>query len=489
MINLGKFVVIVLAVLMHAGSVLAQPAATEGSVVRESSSSEIFVIHEGTRVFIPTQDALLGLGYTPSDVTVVPDGTLAGIPRFNVPSASPTPGSFLFPPDFPSYGSWDKSHYALRVTPSQKVLSRSFLPDHKFQEVRLVELRGWVKSTPDPLQEDGSANGEGVGFDWKFDLIPDLQWLESRGVDLNTILKVGNVVVISDLVKGTISKQLVSKPFLGVEVNSWMFRGRRPPKLANPPADWTQLPAATWPFVPSSVNLSVGQYVSVFGSLVSDSGHASDVRWGNEIDKWQSAFLQRPEEEAHWARWTEIHPADLIQVIDNRPRTEEIFGLTLYAGNGETRPIVIDLQPPMPKPAGNVRAAFKLLNGPETQVADANCHSIHVSKFPDSVRVTAQTCGTFLALGRMRALIRVFWEEGPPPCGPANCTGCCDANGACLAGTSVTACGVSGATCAVCPNRANATAFCASGVCGTRCNTGYHDCGDGRCISKKQSCP
>ncbi len=485
----SHFVLLALSLSMLAVGVVSWPAAAqvpEGSVVRELSASEIFVIHGGKKVFIPTQDALRGLGYTPADVMVVPNGLLAGIPRFNAPSASATPGSFLFPPDFPSAGSIDKSHYPLAVSTSQKVLSRGHLWPNGFQEMQLVEIRGWLQSPILPLAGDGAANPEGGGFDWSFTLIPDLQWLESRGVDLSKILKVGNIVVISDPVSGTTSRQLVTKPFLEVEVNSWLYRDRRPPNLSTPPADWIQLPAATWPFLP--VGVEAGRYVSVFGSLVSDSGHASDARWGGEIDKWQSFPFQRPEQEEHWARWTEIHPADLIQVIDSRPRTEEVFGLTLYAGFGETRSLVVDLQPPLPKPAGNVRAAFKLIPGPETQVADANCHSIGVLRSTDSIRVTAQTCGTLLTLGRIRALVRVFWEE-VPACGPANCAGCCDATGACQAGSSTAACGLGGGSCAVCRNSANATAFCAAGVCGNRCNTGFHDCGDGRCISKKIACP
>lgn len=50
----------------------------------------------------------------------------------------------------------------------------------------------------------------------------------------------------------------------------------------------------------------------------------------------------------------------------------------------------------------------------------------------------------------------------PQPCGPSTCTGCCDENGECLAGTGLLACGVGGNTCAVCAtNQA-----CLGGACG-----------------------
>ena len=43
------------------------------------------------------------------------------------------------------------------------------------------------------------------------------------------------------------------------------------------------------------------------------------------------------------------------------------------------------------------------------------------------------------------------------PCGPANCSGCCNASGQCVAGTSNSACGTLGAACAVCPLFCTAT--------------------------------
>lgn len=48
------------------------------------------------------------------------------------------------------------------------------------------------------------------------------------------------------------------------------------------------------------------------------------------------------------------------------------------------------------------------------------------------------------------------------PCGPTNCSGCCDSAGVCQAGSTQQACGSGGLVCAQC----NGTSTCGFGVCG-----------------------
>src|SRR5579885_587836 len=48
-----------------------------------------------------------------------------------------------------------------------------------------------------------------------------------------------------------------------------------------------------------------------------------------------------------------------------------------------------------------------------------------------------------------------------PACSPATCAGCCASDGSCQPGTSASACGVGGASCAPCPGGES----CAAGVC------------------------
>jgi hypothetical protein len=51
-------------------------------------------------------------------------------------------------------------------------------------------------------------------------------------------------------------------------------------------------------------------------------------------------------------------------------------------------------------------------------------------------------------------------ENTPPPCGPGNCAGCCDAGGVCRGGDQTTACGAGGNACLACGNQ-----LCEDGGC------------------------
>lgn len=70
----------------------------DGTVVRENSSSAVYAIFDGRRIFVPTPSALHIIGYTWGAVRVVPDGSLSPYPEARIPSLSPTPGSLVFPP-------------------------------------------------------------------------------------------------------------------------------------------------------------------------------------------------------------------------------------------------------------------------------------------------------------------------------------------------------------------------------------------------------
>ena len=55
-----------------------------------------------------------------------------------------------------------------------------------------------------------------------------------------------------------------------------------------------------------------------------------------------------------------------------------------------------------------------------------------------------------------------------PACSAQNCTGCCDASGACVSGTSQQACGTLGAQCSTCQG----IEVCTFGVCQLNTNVG-----------------
>jgi hypothetical protein len=69
-----------------------------------------------------------------------------------------------------------------------------------------------------------------------------------------------------------------------------------------------------------------------------------------------------------------------------------------------------------------------------------------------------------------------------PPCGPANCSGCCNKKGLCVGGLSTTACGKNGKACAECapPDNGNGKASC-NVTCGFACDDGYAKSGS-QCV-------
>jgi hypothetical protein len=75
----------------------------------------------------------------------------------------------------------------------------------------------------------------------------------------------------------------------------------------------------------------------------------------------------------------------------------------------------------------------------------------------------------------------------PPPCGPSNCAGCCNAQGVCVGGNSASACGAGGGACVACPSVPNGYGACSAGVCTFGCNYPYHACGN-HCIGQRQIC-
>lgn len=210
-----------------------------------------------------------------------------------------------------------------------------------------------------------------------------------------------------------------------------MWHGRRPTNLSAPPQDWIQFapPGAVWPFLPSILE---GQYVSVHGSLVTDIPHSGGYSyvWNpagkvpREIDKWSPGWPWAYPEEArgHLARWTEIHPVDLIRAQPDPGRHETVYGLLLTSNVSDCNSMMVTLTPRTPRPPWpqNTVAAYKELIGSETLDPnnDPSRHYIRVTKSADSVTVIANTCGDARGShGRIKAIYRLWWEPAPvtPP--------------------------------------------------------------------------
>lgn len=397
----------------------------EGQLYKEFSSPQVFVIHDGKKIHIPTEDTLFALDYSWAEVQSVPDGALDEFPNYKIESASGTPGSLIFPPA-------GGSHYSKRIATSQCIKVRTLGAD----DPQLVEIRGWlVKGTsevtssgeghcePDPREPTG-------GFDVGFGLIPDYRWLESQGIDINSLIMVGNFTISNDDVEpisivpgsGPANDKIVRvTPTIKCEVNSWLWRARMPPKLNAPPKDWIHFspPGRAWPFIPSVVE---GQYVSVHGSLVTDSPHGSTFPhlWGltgkvpREIDKWcpSSPWAYPTDGRDHLARWTEIHPVDLIRPQVDPGRHETVYGLLLTSNVTDCNFMTVTLTPRTPRPPNTV-VAYKEIVGSETRDPnnDPRRHYIRVAKSADFITVIANTCGDSVGShGRIKALYRLWWE-------------------------------------------------------------------------------
>jgi hypothetical protein len=149
--------------------------------------------------------------------------------------------------------------------------------------------------------------------------------------------------------------------------------------------------------------------------------------------------------------------------------------------------------------------------GPGT--CDGCCDAQGACRFgdeSDACGAGGQLCTDCTATGE--GCVNGACQGPPPPCGPGNCGGCCDAAGNCVAGTSHTACGTAGNACQACTSQGkvctqpgNYCAFfpscgpftcpagccdsagkCQNGVTNSACGTNGQSCKD--CTATGQSC-
>jgi hypothetical protein len=421
-----------LLVLVFVSSVGAQ--VTEGKVYRETSTPEVYLISAGKKIWVPTPAALFAMGFNWSNVVVVPDGTLNAYPRFNIPSCSLTPGSLVFPPEGKAY--------PLAVVPGAvKAMSRG-------KGIQLVELYGWLRGV-------GPCTGDP---DFHYELELDTDWALAQGIDLHKILRVGNVVgggAVGLMLPGFHPRHSVSLPTIHIELNSWEWGdsdGTNDGRTK--PPDWTfvgncDVPA-TWPFdqlqptpgqklEPMGGDIAQrGPYVRVAGSLITDSPHDVQSRpntslsrwfaitdsdlaeWEGSVPDWQpGADSKSPD---HYARWTEMHPPDLIQVQAPKEPRVTVRAVALAARKGmfgwstSCEEVDFDIFPEASRPP-NSRIKYEELPGPEIfwpSGKDDNNGS-WVTSFDDHVHVKARVCGSGLwgSPGRFKAIYRVWWEPLP----------------------------------------------------------------------------
>lgn len=445
----------------------------DGKLYREFASQDIYYISSEKKIRIPTDDALAVMGYSTSDVKVVGVGALNNHTRFDIPSSSPTPGSLVFPPN-------RKTHFPLQGMPNA---TRMF---SQGKEIQLVELYGWLRKVQgcNPEPKPGTDPRYFTGADLTYELELDTEWALSQGIDLNKILRVGNGPKTGIPGKPGVSpRKWFGLPLVHVELNSWKWRDEVPPGIQIPPIDWTtpyscgEGKTVLWPFNPYRPKAggpeisetgdkqidpkTRGLYVRMAGSLVTDSPHdhgspagvfseyfaitcpqvwsgefpfkipcdAWDAEWDGAISDWNPGVDENGPN--HYARWTELHPPDLIEVIDkNDPRYREpnvtTRALMLVARDPAT-PVIsaceeaeADIYPEAERPITNdAQLAYEELRGPETYFpwGENSDNGSWITVFDDHIHVKARVCGRASLTeprltGRFKAIYRVWWA-GP----------------------------------------------------------------------------
>jgi len=400
------------------------------NLYQEASAQGVYVIHNGKKVWIPTPDALTSMGYGWGSVFTIADGGLAAIPTFRIPSLSPTPGSVVYPPQ-------GKAAPLRGVPGATRLVSRGF-------EIQHIALQGWLR------QVDESCSSEP---DFHYSLELDTDWALAQGIDLNALYKVGNVVRVGIPLPGYTPRRMVSLPVIHVELNGWGWgAGVEVPAGLAKPGDWTtDLNGCKLPFDPTlGGRLTVmvggvtaadrGPYVRMSGSLVADHPHdneayvaaffskifgiqvadAERAEWVGSVGDWMPGVPSSSP--THYARWTEIHPPDLIEILPSPPPRVTVRGVALAARNsvpGECQEVSFDLTPDAPRPPG-ANIQWQEFRGPETLfppgVSGGSGSWITPLTSPgtsgaDKVNIRARVCGQYAGSpGRFKAIYRVWWQ-------------------------------------------------------------------------------
>jgi hypothetical protein len=251
------------------------------------------------------------MGHTWDGVRVVPDGSLSGYPEARIASLSPTPGSLVFPPpndpNPPHYG----RHFVIPgVKGSIRVVSRG-------RELSIAELRGWLHPVPPGYE----INVEGGWDDFHYTLELDSAWATSQGIDLNQVLKVGNILEYAVDAAGPDANRQISNPHIGIEINGWKPTNNlgvaRPEDWRFPQDGSTAgqdflntrgLPEMDWPFDPRfPVAENLRPYARVSGCLVVDKEHG-DGSLTAALRAWRGWDAEQGRERRQHARPRSIHP-------------------------------------------------------------------------------------------------------------------------------------------------------------------------------------
>jgi hypothetical protein len=296
--------------------------------------------------------------------------------------------------------------------------------------IRIVEIRGWLRAVDPTCYAKDPA--------WYYLLEPDPSWMDSVGMSLADILRIGNIAGLIDRPDEESIYKIVGVPLIRIEFGGWDPHKRNGP----PPRDWHYQGAAGCPTVsfsfdplrpiPSGPRLEPGRYVRVVGSLVSDAPHATKATVGvwlvrnfgialdseHRVRAAQSLWSEGGETNpTNPARWTEIHPPDEIEPLPDPKPSETVRGVAICVRNDifrKVEPLALALSPPGPRPtwARGVRVTELVISmSPNVVFARAVAASrVTVDHDLVRIRIDPQSAG----LAKFAALYRVSWNPGGP---------------------------------------------------------------------------
>jgi hypothetical protein len=311
----------------------------------------------------------------------------------------------------------------------------------------LVELRGWLS------QYDTGCNGDP---DWRYNVEVDPDWADSVGMPLTQLLRPGNMIshISEEQTLDTRVRTVVGIPNVHVELNGYVpsqHGGAAAPSSWSSYGQECQVAQTVWPFDPvrplSWQNpLSDGVYVRMYGALVTDAPHTEEgtiaqflcrqfnlgpacatdglktqqrlalVRWaGNRADN----------DPTNQARWTEMHPPDIIAILSPKPHTTNLRSVAVSAENCLVGPcemttLDVDIAAPKPKPPVTSGVTFReevipatnfstIRDGHGNAAGGFDGATVTVNATGIHVHVVVQGQSGYGAHGRFGALYRVSW--------------------------------------------------------------------------------
>jgi hypothetical protein len=176
--------------------------------------------------------------------------------------------------------------------------------------------------------------------------------------------------------------------------------------------------------------LEPGRYVRVVGSLVSDAPHATKATAGvwlvrnlgmaldpqHVIHAAESSWSEGGEESPdNPARWTEIHPPDLIEPLPDRAPEETVRGVTVHPPEGafsrSSAPMDLTLAPPGPRPvwARGIAVRETILDAPLESSFQRSLAACRLEEARDGVRIHVDLKSS--GAEKFAAIFRVAWSS------------------------------------------------------------------------------